>query len=138
MIMRKCSSQQFEFDPIKIIVGLHCGFEFRETTSVEFKSVPKDFWAFKSDFAEFNAIAILNYLGEFFFLNFFVNFFQRYLYVRTFSTILAKEGTDVFFPIFWLFFVNFFQRYLYVRTFRSILAKKGTKVFFSYFFAIFS
>ena len=38
---------------ILIIVGLHCGFEFRETTSVEFKSVPKDFWAFKSDFAEF-------------------------------------------------------------------------------------
>ena len=27
----------------RIIVGLHCGFEFRETTSVEFKSVPKDF-----------------------------------------------------------------------------------------------
>ena len=49
-----------------IIVGLHCGFELGETTSVEFKSVPKDFWAFKSDFAEFNAIAILDYLSEFF------------------------------------------------------------------------
>ena len=28
-----------------IIVGLRCGFEIWETTSVEFKSIPKEFWA---------------------------------------------------------------------------------------------
>ena len=95
MIMRKCSSQQFEFDPIKIIVGLHCGFEFRETTSVEFKSVPKDFWAFKSDFAEFNAITILDYLSDFFLI--FREFISTLSVCANVSANFGEKGTNVFF-----------------------------------------
>ena len=120
-----------------IIVGLHCGFEFRETTSVEFKSVPKDFWAFKSDFAEFNAIAILNYLGEFFFFEFFREFLSTISVCANVFYNFGKRRNGCIFSYFLAIFCEFLSTLSVCANVSYNFGEKRNKCIFFLFFGYF-
>ena len=88
------------------------------------------------------SVLFLQKKGQMYFLPifwlFFVNFFQRYLYMRTFRTILAKKGTNVFFTYFlaifsWISFNAICRCEHFVQFWR----KKGRMYFFPIFWLFF-